>query len=85
MEKYYLIYSRKLVKGEVKKETDFLVNAAWEYVNKEWVEISPNEINDRIMGYDPSEVDMYSMYNEDIRAEIESITEEEARRFMEKT
>ena len=82
MEKYFLILEKRLVKGVSVAEKFTLASTAYEYIDGEWKDLDPNEINDRLMGYDPSEVDMYSIGNTDIMEEIEEISEKEARKYM---
>lgn len=80
MIRYFLIYGKRLVKGE-SSENIKLVNSAFAYKDGEWQVISPNEINDRIMGYDPTEDDFYKIGNIEIMDSIEEITEEEAQKY----
>ena len=79
MTNYYLIYDKILVKGET-FEGDFeLVHTAFKFINGRWEPMDANEINDRIMGYDPTEDSpMYGIGNSDIMSEIRKITKEEA-------
>ena len=74
--KYYLIKGRLLGKEE-HGEYFLLKNEVWEQdVN--------NAILDRLMGYDPSEPSdsPYGMYDTSIMEEIEEITYEEAKAFL---
>jgi len=82
MEKYFLILKKRLVKGVSVGEKFTLASTAYEYIDEEWEDLDPNEINDRLMGYDPSEVDMYSIGNTDIMEEIEEVSEDEIGKYM---
>jgi len=82
MEKYFLILKKRLVKGISECEDFCLASTAYEYIDGEWEELDPNEINDRLMGYDPSEVDMYSIGNTDIMEEIEEISVADTHKYM---
>lgn len=84
MEKYYLIYGRRLVKGVSSRDDFQLANAAYEYIEGTWKEIDVNEINDRLMGYDPSEDGPYAIGNTDIMEEIETISEADLGKYMKK-
>lgn len=82
MEKYYLIYGRRLVKGISSNKDCSLASTAYEYVEDVWKEIDVNEINDRLVGYDPSEEGPYAMENMDIMDEIEEISEADLEKYM---
>jgi len=84
MEKYYLIYGRRLVKGVSSSDDFHLADTAYEHRDGEWKEIDVNVINDRLMGYDPSEDGPYAMFNTDIMDEIEEISEVEVGKYMKK-
>ena len=45
-------------------------------------EIDVNEINDRLMGYDPSEDGPYAIGNTDIMEEIETLPEADLGKYM---
>ncbi|MDO4712181.1 MAG: hypothetical protein Q4A75_09400 [Peptostreptococcaceae bacterium] len=85
MIKYYLINNKILVKGETFNESNALgfVQRTFAFRDGIWQEINPNEINDRIMGFDPFEDSVYGIGNIDIMDELRQITEEEANRFIE--
>lgn len=82
MEKYYLICGRRLVKGVSLSEDCSLASTAYEYVGDAWKEIDVNEINDRLVGYDPSEDGPYAIGNTDIMDEIEEISEADLEKYM---
>ncbi len=78
MEKYYLICEKRIVKGIFPDDkTGGFVRQAFEYKNNSWVEISINDINDRLIGYDPTEDDFYAIGNTEIMDELREMTDEE--------
>lgn len=87
MTRYYIICNKTLAKGvidgEVKEKEFCLVDSAFRYQNNSWVEMDRNEINDRLVGYDPTEDGCYAMWNMDIMEQIQTISEEEAKVYME--
>lgn len=86
MIKYYLINNERLVKGEASETSAKLgfVDTAFEYQQGVWQEISRNEVNDRVIGYDPYEDFSHALGNTDIMNEIKKISEDEAERIIEK-
>lgn len=84
MEKYFLICEKRLVKGISPNDEFGLAYEAFEYKDKSWVEISRNEINDRLMGYDPTEDDFYALGNMEIMNEIREISDEERDEIIQK-
>ncbi|MFM1524758.1 MULTISPECIES: hypothetical protein [Helcococcus] len=82
MKRFFLVYKKRLMMGKSSDSSYDLVDEAYEYINEDWIEISPNQINDRLMGYDPTEDSFYSIGNLDIMDEIEEITEKEAKELM---
>ncbi len=82
MIKYFLIDGIRLVKGYCKDDRFNLVHSAFEYRNKKWKEINTNVINDRLMGYDPTEDSIYGIGNTEIMDSIEEITEEKAKELL---
>jgi len=55
MEKYFLIRNRRVVKAIFNDSRIMLADLAYEYIGGEWEKISPNVVNDRLMGYDSTE------------------------------
>ena len=55
MEKYFLIRNRRVVKVIFNDSRIMLADLAYEYIGGEWEKISPNVVNDRLMGYDSTE------------------------------
>ena len=55
MEKYFLIRNRRVVKAIFNDSRIMLADLAYEYIDGEWEKISPNVVNDRLMGYDSTE------------------------------
>ena len=55
MEKYFLIRNRRVVKAIFNDSRIMLADLAYEYIDGEWEKISPNIVNDRLMGYDSTE------------------------------
>ena len=84
MTKYFLILEKTLVKGVSDGDGFGLVSEAFRYIGSKWIEMDRNEINDRLMGYDPSEPAMYGIGNIDITEEIREISEAEAKEYMKK-
>lgn len=82
VEKYFLIYNRRLVKGFSTSKDFFLADEAFEYINGQWKSLDRNQINDRLMGYDPTEVDFYAIGNTDIMKEINEISAEKINKYM---
>lgn len=84
MTKYYLIKNDLLVKGDTIRESGGMgfVENAFAFRNGIWEKISRNEINDRIIGYDPCEEGCYGIGNTDIMDELREISEEEANQIM---
>lgn len=82
MVKYYLICGKRLVKGVTSGDTYILASSAYEYINGQWVGMDVNEINDRLVGYDPSEDEPYSFGNMSMMEEIKEISEEEMRQYL---
>ena len=81
MIKYFLINEKRLVKGDV-DETG-LVGDSFEYIDSEWQGLDENEINDRLMGYDPFDDGFHGIGNTDIMLTIKKISEE-AKKFQNK-
>ena len=71
---YYLIRERRLGKKED--------NGYYLYKDREWVPDVRNVILDRLMGYDPYDDTPYGFGNLSIMDEIEEISEEAAKAFM---
>ncbi len=84
MEKYFLILGKRLVKGVSLDDDFYLASTAYEYIEGTWREMKVNEINDRLMGYDPSEDGIYAMGNTDIMDEIEEVPEADLEKYMKK-
>lgn len=84
MIKYYLINNQILVKGETSKESGGmgLVKNTFAFRHGTWERISVNEINDRIMGFNPYEDSIYGIGNTDTMDSLQEITEDEANRIM---
>ena len=71
---YYLIRERRL--GKKEDDGYFL------YKDREWVPDVRNEIMDLLMGYDPYDDSPYGFGSLSIMDEIEEISEEAAKAFM---
>ena len=71
---YYLIKERKL--GKKENDSYFL------YIKQKWVPDTKHEILDRLMGYDPYDDSPYGFGSTSIMDEIEEISEEAAKAFM---
>lgn len=82
MERYFLICGNRLVKGVTSHSEFHLASVAYEYINGSWVEINCNEINDRLMGFDPAEDDFYALGNSEIMDEIEVVEEVDLAKYM---
>lgn len=82
MEKYFLIFEKRLVRGICPKNTHFLAQQAFEYKNGVWVEINRNEINDRLLSYELSECAEYGIGCTDIMDEIREISIKEKDAFI---
>lgn len=85
MERYYLICEKRIVKGIFQDDKEGgLAFQAYEYKDRSWKEISRNEINDRLMGYDPTEDDFYAIGNTEIMDELREMTDEERKLLLTK-
>lgn len=82
MEKYFLICKKRLVKGVSLADEFDLADEAFEYNGESWVEIPCNEINDRLMGYDPTEDDFFALGNTEIMSQIRAVSDEEREEFI---
>lgn len=71
MEKYFLIRNRRVVKAIFNDSRIMLADLAYEYI--EWKKISPNIVNDRLMGYDSTETTDFKIGNLEVIEEIREI------------
>lgn len=79
VEKYYLINDKRLCKGYI---LHALCIKAEELVDGQWVEIKACEINDRLLGFDPSEELGWQMGHKDIMDEIQEVSVEAIGDFL---
>jgi len=73
MEKYFLIRNRRVVKAIFNDSRIMLADLAYEYIDGEWEKISPNIVNDRLMGYDSTETIGSKIGNSEVIEEIREI------------
>ena len=73
MEKYFLIRNRRVVKAIFNDSRIMLANLEYEYIDGEWEKISPNVVNDRLMGYDSTETTGSKIGNSEVMEEIKEI------------
>ena len=73
MEKYFLIRNRRVVKAIFNDLRIMLADLAYEYIDGEWEKISPNVVNDRLMGYDSTETTGSKIGNSEVMAEIKAL------------
>ena len=73
MEKYFLIRNRRVVKAIFNDSRIMLADLAYEYIGGEWEKISPNVVNDRLMGYDSTETTGSKIGNSEVIEEIREI------------
>lgn len=73
MEKYFLIRNRRIVRAIFNDLRIMLADLAYEYINGEWEKISPNVVNDRLMGYDSTETTGSKIGNSEVMEEIKEI------------
>ena len=71
MKKYFLIRNRRVVKAIFNDSRIMLADLAYEYI--EWKKISPNIVNDRLMGYDSTETTDFKIGNLEVIEEIREI------------
>jgi hypothetical protein len=73
MEKYFLIRNRRIVKAIFNDSRIMLADLAYEYINGEWEKISPNIVNDRLIGYDSTETTGSKIGDSEVIEEIREI------------
>ena len=73
MEKYFLIRNRRVVKAIFNDSRIMLADLVYEYIDGEWEKISPNIVNDRLMGYDFTETIGSKIGNSEVIEEIREI------------
>ena len=73
MEKYFLIRNRRVVKAIFNDSRIMLADLVYEYIDGEWEKISPNVVNDRLMGYDSTETTGSKIGNLEVIEEIREI------------
>ena len=73
MEKYFLIRNRRVVKATFNDSRIMLADLVYEYIDGEWEKISPNIVNDRLMGYDSTETTGSKIGNSEVIEEIREI------------
>ena len=73
MEKYFLIRNRRVVKAIFNDSRIMLADLAYECINGEWEKISPNIVNDRLIGYDSTETTGSKIGNSEVIEEIREI------------
>ena len=73
MEKYFLIRNRRVVKAIFNDSRIMLADLAYEYIGGEWEKISPNVVNDRLMGYDSTETTGYKIGNLEVIRRFQQI------------
>ena len=73
MEKYFLIRNRRVVKAIFNDSRIMLADLVYEYIDGEWEKISPNIVNDRLMGYDSTETIGSKIGNSEVIEEIREI------------
>ena len=73
MEKYFLITTRRVVKAIFNDSRIMLADLEYEYIDGEWEKISPNIVNDRLIGYDSTETTGSKIGNSEVIEEIREI------------
>ena len=73
MEKYFLIRNRRIVKAIFNDSRIMLADLAYEYIDGKWKKISPNVVNDRLIGYDSTETTGSKIGNSEVMEEIKEI------------
>ena len=73
MEKYFLIRNRGVVKAIFNDSRIMLADLGYEYIDGEWEKISPNIVNDRLIGYDSTETTGSKIGNSEVIEEIREI------------
>ena len=82
MEKYFLIRNRRVVKAIFNDSRIMLADLAYEYIGGEWEKISPNVVNDRLMGYDSTETTGSKIGNLEVIEEIKEIPADKINEYL---
>ena len=82
MEKYFLIRNRRVVKALFNDPRIMLADLSYEYIDGEWEKISPNIVNDRLMGYDSTETTGSKIGNSEVIEEIKEIPADKINEYL---
>lgn len=82
MEKYFLIRNRRVVKAIFNDSRIMLADLAYEYIDGKWEKISPNIVNDRLMGYDSTETTGSKIGNSEVIEEIREIPADKINEYL---
>ena len=82
MEKYFLIRNRRVVKAIFNDSRIMLADLVYEYIDGEWEKISPNVVNDRLMGYDSTETTGSKIGNSEVIEEIREIPADKINEYL---
>lgn len=82
MEKYFLIRNRRVVKAIFNDSRIMLADLVYEYIDGEWEKISPNVVNDRLMGYDSTETTGSKIGNSEVIEEIKEIPTDKINEYL---
>lgn len=82
MEKYFLIRNRRVVKAIFNDSRIMLADLVYEYIDGGWEKISPNIVNDRLMGYDSTETTGSKIGNSELIEEIKEIPADKINEYL---